>query len=316
MGRIGRLIAVLGACLPLSACGGSEATGGAGGAGTTASTGAGNAATTTTGTGTATTDAGGCALADDTTPTSVTSPSGCHVETRDTSACAAQRTAQGLSGFWLELSCRVSLSKTTQNGAEVVMAAADGQPDYKSEYFAMTSACYEDEPASVHNPNTLEPQTYVVTFPLAPDDNAQKMTGAVVGLALNGVPIFGNFAAPGDDIYQEAMTFDTCGGHPQGTGAYHYHAEPYSISYDDDHFIGVMRDGYPVYGRLDPGGAAPTLDAYGGHTGVTADSPTTPVYHYHVNQQTSTAAGTAGQKQWFLTTGSYRGTPGGCGSCN
>ena len=59
-----------------------------------------------------------------TTQTAVVSPSGCHVLTRDTSACAAARTAQGLSGFWLKFSCLVSLSKSTQGGAEVVMAAA------------------------------------------------------------------------------------------------------------------------------------------------------------------------------------------------
>jgi hypothetical protein len=142
------------------------------------------------------------------------------------------------------------------------------------------------------------------------------MGTAVVGLALNGVPIFGNFAAPGDDIYEEAQTFDRCGAHPQNTGKYHYHGEPYAISYDDSNFIGVMRDGYPVYGRRDPDASLPTLDAYGGHTGVTVDSPSTPVYHYHVNEQTSTNPGTLGEMQWFLTTGTFRGTPGACTGCN
>src|SRR2546425_7606510 len=52
--------------------------------------------------------------------------------------------------------------------------------------------------------------------------------------SLNGVPIFGNFAAPGDDIYVEAKSFDRCGGHPQMSGEYHNHGEPYSLSYDDD----------------------------------------------------------------------------------
>ncbi|OJT27457.1 hypothetical protein BO221_05675 [Archangium sp. Cb G35] len=94
------------------------------------------------------------------------------------------------------------------------------------------------------------------------------------------------------------------------------HSEPYAISYDDARFIGVMRDGYPIYGRKDADGSAPTLDSAGGHTGVTADSPTTPVYHYHVHEQTSTSSGTLGQKQWFITTGTYRGAPGGCTGCN
>jgi hypothetical protein len=139
---------------------------------------------------------------------------------------------------------------------------------------------------------------------------------AVVGLAVNGVPIFGNFAAPGDDIYQEAKTFDRCGGHPQFSGEYHYHSEPYAITYDDDAFVGVMRDGYPIYGRKDPDGSYPTLDAQGGHSGPTVNDPSGTGYHYHVNQQTSTASTSAGQKQWFLTTGTFHGTPAPCSDCN
>ena len=138
----------------------------------------------------------------------------------------------------------------------------------------------------------------------------------MIGLTISGVPIFGNFAAPGDDIYRESMTFDRCGAHPENTGNYHYHAEPYAISYNDSNFVGVMRDGFPIYGRLDKDGSKPTVDAYGGHTGTTPDSPGTPVYHYHVNEQTSTSPGTQGQKQWFLTTGQFRGTPAPCTTCN
>jgi hypothetical protein len=204
---------------------------------------------------------------------------------------------------------------STQGGASVVMAAADGQPDYESMYFPTTSACYVAEPGGTHNPNDIAVQHFVIQFPEAPDTSSQQMMGGIVGLALNGVPIFDNQAGPGDDIYKEAVSFDRCGGHPQMSGQYHYHGEPYAISNQDDRFIGVMRDGYPIYGRQDPGGATPTLDANGGHTGTTVDSPNTPVYHYHLNQQTSTNAGTAGQMQWFLTTGNYRGTPGACGSC-
>jgi hypothetical protein len=252
-----------------------------------------------------------CPLTAATTSTSVISPSSCAVRERDTSACQAQRTAAGLSGFWLKFSCRVTLTAS----ATAVTAEADGQPDYASNYFPKTHACWEAYTASVQNPNTIAHKSYAIALPRAPDSASQKMTGAIVGLALNGVPIFGNFAAPGDDIFREAMTFDRCGAHPQQSGAYHYHSEPLAISYDDDHFIGVMRDGHPIYGRKDPDGSLPTLDAAGGHTAVTVDSPASAVYHYHVNEQTSTTAGTSGQKQWFLTTGTYHGTPGACSSC-
>ncbi len=77
-----------------------------------------------------------------------------------------------------------------------------------------------------------------------------------------------------------------------------------------------MRDGYFVYGRKDSDGSTPTLDSFGGHTGTTPDSPITPVYHYHLNLQTSTTSGTAGQTVWFITTGTYKGQPGSCsGGC-
>jgi hypothetical protein len=151
-----------------------------------------------------------------------------------------------------------------------------------------------------------------MTFPATPNASGSKMRGAIVGVALNGVPIFGNFAAPGDDIYQEILTFDRCAGHPQQTGVYHYHSEPLSLTYDDANLVGVLLDGYPVYGRHDADGSLPTLDANGGHTGTTAESPSTPVYHYHVNEQTSTGPRTGGEKQWFLTTGTYHGAPGTC----
>jgi hypothetical protein len=126
---------------------------------------------------------------------------------------------------------------------------------------------------------------------------------------VNGVAIFGNFAAPGDDIFTEAETFDRCAGHPQQAGQYHYHSEPYAISYDDDRFVGVLADGYPVYGRRDVDGSIPEVDEDGGHMGTTPDSPDTAVYHYHVHEETSATPGTAGQKQWFITTGQYHGTP-------
>jgi hypothetical protein len=257
------------------------------------------------------TNPGTCTLTANTTPTATVSANGCHLLTRDTSSCLAQRQAQGLTGAWLKFSCRVTLTRSGAN----VQAQSDGQPDYKSFYFPTTNPCYQSETGSLHNPSSIAPQHYAVNFPGSPTMTAQPMTGAVVGMALNGVPIFGNFAAPGDDIFQEAMTFDACGAHPQMSGQYHYHGEPYAISNDDSNFIGVLRDGYPVYGRRDPDGSMPTLDTYGGHTGVTADSPATPVYHYHVNLQTSTGTRTAGQKQWFLTTGTYRGTPAACSTC-
>lgn len=291
-------IVLLPLALPLSGCNndGTDGTDGTGG----------GAATSSTSSGTS-----DCALTANTTETNTESPLGCVVLDRDTSACEASRKAAGLDGFWLHFSCRVELSKS----GGMIHAKSDGRPDYESNYFPKSDACHVDYAEGKQNPNTLAAGDYDIGFPESPSGAGGKMMGAVVGMALNGVTIFGDFAAPGDDIFQEAETFDRCAGHPQNTGVYHYHAEPTALSYDDDRFIGVMRDGSPIYGRHDADGSMPAdLDAAGGHTGTTPDSAT-PVYHYHVNLQTSSTPGTAGEQQWFITTGEYHSAAGTCSGC-
>ena len=255
-----------------------------------------------------------CTLTENTTVSGIVT-SGCDLLDRDASGCEAERAAAGLSGVWLNFSCRVSLSVVMVDGVEYVKAEADGQPDYKSAYFETTDPCYEASSAVSANPNLIEAQDYEMLFPLNPDTSSQAMSLGAVGLSINGVPIFDNEAGPGDDIYEEVETFDLCQAHPTNSGQYHYHSEPFAISYDDANFIGVMRDGYSVYGRQDVDGTYPTLDTAGGHTAVTEDSPDVAVYHYHVNEQTSDTDGTAGTTAWFITTGTYAGTPGSCSNC-
>jgi hypothetical protein len=246
-------------------------------------------------------DADGCATTADTTATDVVSDTGCAVLERDTSACDAERAQAGLDGAWRKMSCRVALSV---EGDDVV-ARSDGRPDYQSNYFPADDACHVDYDGAIQNPNVVLAQDHVLRFPRAPNTTAKSMQGtAIVGMALNGVPIFGNFAAPGDDIFEEARTFDACGAHPQNTGVYHYHSEPTSITQDDDAFVGFMADGYAIYGRRDADGSTPELDAHGGHVGPTADA-TDDAYHYHVHAQTNDD----GETQYFLTTGTFHGTP-------
>ncbi len=253
---------------------------------------------------------GGCPLAANTSPTG-TVTNGCALLARDTSACQAARTAQGLSGFWLKMSCRVTLTVTHPSTGAAVQLTSDGQPDYPSNYFVSASPCHSTYSTMFPDPNTIIPTTLTVTVPMTPSGAGQAMGLGPVGMAVNGVAVFDNQAAPGDDIFQESGSFDRCQGHPQQQGMYHYHSEPYAISYDDDRFIGVMKDGNPIYGRRDPDGSTPSnLDTSGGHTGVTVDSPSKAVYHYHLNLQVSTNAQTSGEKVWFLTTGTYANTPG------
>lgn len=259
---------------------------------------------------TTTTTSDSCTLTDNTTNSTTVNSYGCYKLTRDVSSCESSRTDQGLSGFWLNFSCRVTLTKSGSN----VTVATDSRPDSKSQYFSSTDACYEAFSASgrITNPNTISTQSISATIPfagVAAGSNTATDEG-VIGVAVNGVSIYDNSAAPGDDIYDEEATFDKCQGHPDVSSRYHYHTEPDSITSNGSDFIGVMRDGFPIYGRLDSDGSTPTLDAAGGHTGTTPDSSGASVYHYHLNLQTN---GT--DSAYFISAGYYHGTKGSCTGC-
>jgi hypothetical protein len=252
----------------------------------------------------------GCALTANTTPTSTVN-AGCALLERDTSSCREAREGIGLSGFWLKFSCRVTITKPS---ATAVQLESDNQPDHASNYFPAGNLCHVDYQPPARNPNLIGIKSMKLSVPVTPTPAIRTMLPGTVGFAVNGVALFNNMAAHGDDIYVESMSFDPCQGHPTGTAAYHYHSEPYSITYDDANLVGVMMDGYPVYGRRDADQAMPVLDERGGHTSVTPDSAE-PVYHYHINLQTSTTPGTAGQTVWFITKGNYAGIPGTCEGC-
>jgi hypothetical protein len=257
-----------------------------------------------------------CTATNLTTETTTTNTLGCVLLERDTSSCEASRTAQGLSGFWLKFSCSITLTKSGAN----VSIATNGTPDYKSYYWGSTNGCFKNfntAEGRAANPNTLASQTITMSVPFspAPKSGTKTSTGmGAIGITLNGVVIFNNQAAGTDNIYDEVLTFDECEGHPAGS-LYHYHIEPPAITSNDSNFIGVMKDGFPVYGRTDANGTTPTLDSYGGHTGALPDDTDTTLYHYHLDYTTGTDSDGAAASAHFLMGSTYNGTPGTCTGC-
>jgi len=105
-----------------------------------------------------------------------------------------------------------------------------------------------------------------------------------IGIAINGVAIFGPQNAEGQDAVMVEM-FDQCGGHPDPRGVYHYHRMPDCLvteqSGKHSAVIGVAFDGFLIYGKLGSNGKAPLdLDACNGHVGPTTEFPSG-AYHYH-----------------------------------
>ncbi|MGY3215019.1 YHYH protein [Mucilaginibacter sp. HD30] len=166
-------------------------------------------------------------------------------------------------------------------------------PDHKSPYYKGTkwaATQYEayngTNPLWNQNPNTIAEADVTFKIPLNPTVAASHTSTPMgpMGVAINGVPIFNQYAAGGAPLTGEINSFDQYYGHPQQQGMYHYHAEPYYLTAQKgkDALVGFLLDGFPVYGPNEGGKAITNadLDVYHGHTAATADYPTG-IYHYH-----------------------------------
>lgn len=145
------------------------------------------------------------------------------------------------------------------------------------------------------NPNYILQQNYRWSIPTQPQRASKPSATPMgpIGVAINGIPIFNYKNASGRDAVKGpfAEVFDSCCGHPDPRGAYHYHQFPKCIKspFKDDptqhsHIIGYAFDGFTIYGIRDKDGKPPTdLDECNGHFGPTPEFPNG-VYHYHCTE--------------------------------
>ena len=178
---------------------------------------------------------------------------------------------------------------------EYVIIESGNLPDHKSMYYDQSNDLYEsyeepDNPDFKKNPNSIEVQDFVYKIPRFPVEATQKETTPMgpMGVAVNSVAFFNQQAAPGDDILDELNTFDQYEGHPAQSGDYHYHIEPVWLTEDEldkESFLGLLLDGFPVYGPEEDGVVLTNddLDDYHGHIGATAEFPNG-IYHYHITE--------------------------------
>ncbi|CAH1268749.1 Hypp3975 [Branchiostoma lanceolatum] len=78
-----------------------------------------------------------------------------------------------------------------------------------------------------------------------------------VALAINGVPMYNPQSAECEDAVINER-FDSCHGHPDMPGRYHYHQNPICAYVQVDGkaspLVGVAADGFPIYGPVDETG--------------------------------------------------------------
>ena len=166
-----------------------------------------------------------------------------------------------------------------------VVLRATSVPDHSSPYFGSGNTGYEAPHAGMAvNPNRIVSQNMVLRVPVNPQvGTASDTPMGVMGVSINGVALFNQYAAQQAPLTQEIQSFDRYNGHPQQNGMYHYHIEPlYLTAQGSSRLLGVLLDGFPVYGTRDAGGVVPSgLDTCNGHVGATPEFPSG-IYHYHI----------------------------------
>lgn len=168
-------------------------------------------------------------------------------------------------------------------------------PDHKSPYYPTNNPLYETYSgptfggvAFQKNPNSIIEQSGTFKIPVNPQVNPNHPATPLgpIGIALNGIPFFNQYAGPSQPLTGEIASFDKYYGHPQQSGVYHYHVEPLyltTVKTNKSGLLGFLLDGFPVYGPQEEDGTVVTngiLDAYHGHTHKTIDFPNG-IYHYH-----------------------------------
>lgn len=141
----------------------------------------------------------------------------------------------------------------------------------------------------------------VSTSPTKASSTSSTGLGAI-GIAISGGMIYNDEEGPNVPLDNAAPSLDYTGAHT-GPQSYHYHLEPKAWSDDDDKLIGIISDGFFLYGRkCNSTSTYPTdLDASGGHTSTTQHT-TTAEYHYHTQNDLYL------NQFYILFPGDYQGT--------
>ena len=169
---------------------------------------------------------------------------------------------------------------------------------HDKQFLIVQSQGYPNHPTAIFpnsgNPNTIRVQNFTFRLPLEPKlaDKITRLPMGPIGTALNGVVFFNPFEMGGMNAVEgySEVWLDSCCGHPQQTGVYHYHKYPSCVKspFADDGkqhspVIGFAFDGFPVYGPYEEAEVKAkdlkgerALDVCNGHKDESRG------YHYHV----------------------------------
>ncbi|MEH0152786.1 YHYH protein [Limibacter armeniacum] len=217
-----------------------------------------------------------------------------------------------------------------RDGDEVVLES-NGLPNHTSPYWSNTTTRSATDPmgsaittpaAEQNHPLFVEPTvtsyehmapgniddfngSYTLRVPSNPDKASNSYATGLgpIGMAVSGAMIYNDEEGPNVPLDDAIVSLDYTAAHT-GPQSYHYHLEPKAWSNDDENLIGIMSDGFFLYGRkCHATGTYPTdLDASGGHTSTTQHNPDNE-YHYHIMNELYL------NSFYILFPGDFQGTP-------
>lgn len=176
---------------------------------------------------------------------------------------------------------------TTRVSGDTRTVNTNGLPNHVTGIFPIGSS----DPAYKYdrNPNYIKTQTLTYALPANPTYNeTPNCLGGEVGIMLTGIPIFNGFDAGGRDAGAWEVQ-DSCSGHPQKEGEYHYHTLSSCITdVSVKTVIGYALDGFPITGpQVAKGNILTTSDldeCHGITSEITVDGKTVTSYHYVMTQ--------------------------------
>ncbi|MGY5356003.1 YHYH protein [Wenyingzhuangia sp. IMCC45467] len=194
---------------------------------------------------------------------------------------------------------------------DTVSIETDGLPNHTSPYWSPTHDLYASPTVATEShmsPGYIDDfnGTYVLQVSTHPQKAAQTTSTSLgaIGIAVSGGVIYNQNEAGNVQITNNvASGLDYSGAHT-GPTSYHYHFEPTAFTNDDASLVGIIADGFFLYGRkcTSVGTYPADLDASNGHISDTkhnADGE----YHYHIGNTTIY------NKYYVNFTGDYQGTP-------
>ena len=165
----------------------------------------------------------------------------------------------------------------------------NGLPSHTTGVYPINTA--DDAYQYDRNPNTIQQNTIALSLPSNPTLlTSPECVGGEVGIMLSGVPMFNGFDAGGRDAVAWEIQ-DSCSGHPQQSGQYHYHGPSTCLddnaeSSEHSDLVGYALDGFGIFGTKGERGvelSTNDLDECHGHTHtIEWEDRQISMYHYHL----------------------------------